>query len=278
MNWFIFAAIAGLASNGFNITNRTALKDQGDSTAYAWWFEVIRSGFFLIVGFITKVITISQSNILPLIYVSLAEMFSVYVFMKMHALTHLSLSSIISRLRVIWTPILALFIVGEHLTRPEYMGIVAIFIGVAIVTSPKELKSDKGVIVALIFSFSSGLLSSVTKYATQFTNTDTIIFTQGLIPILLFPIIMKDGAKRIVGSLKSRFPQIGLAGSFNILSSYLLLQAYRFTDASKAVAVYQAMTVLAVLYGIFVLKENNKVVSKIIGTIAVIIGVILTAG
>ena len=58
-----------------------------------------------------------------------------------------------------------------------------------------------------------------------------------------------------------------LAGIFNIASTYLLVEALHLTDASKAVGLYQAMTLFSVFYGIFVLNEKDKLVRKIIGSI-----------
>lgn len=276
MNWFVLSTLAGLASNGFNITNRTALKDNGDATAYGWWFELVRTTFFLGVLIFTTVPTLTISMILPLTLVGLAELFSVYVFMKMHAYTHLSISSVISRLRVIWSPLIAYFLVSERLSLPEYFGIIAIFIGIAIVTSPKEIKQDKGIKIALVFSFSSALLSTVMKQASSVATTELIIISQGIIPLLVLPFLMKRGFVRIMDSVGNNLSKILLAGIFNIASSYLLVEALHLTDASKAVGLYQAMTLFSVFYGIFVLNEKDKLVRKIIGSIIVIIGVILT--
>lgn len=276
MNWFVLSTLAGLASNGFNITNRTALKDNGDATAYGWWFELVRTTFFLGVLIFTTIPTLTVSMILPLTFVGLAELFSVYVFMKMHAYTHLSISSVISRLRVIWSPLIAYFLVSERLSLPEYFGIIAIFIGIAIVTSPKEIKQDKGIKIALVFSFSSALLSTVMKQASSVATTELIIISQGIIPLLVLPFLMKRGFVRIMDSVGNNLSKILLAGIFNIASSYLLVEALHLTDASKAVGLYQAMTLFSVIYGIFVLNEKDKLVRKIIGSIIVIIGVILT--
>ena len=276
MNWFILATLAGLASNGFNITNRTALKDNGDATAYGWWFELVRTTFFLGVLIFTTIPRLTPSMILPLTLVGLAELFSVYVFMKMHAYTHLSISSVISRLRVIWSPLIAYFLVSERLTIPEYFGIIAIFIGIAIVTSPKEIKQDKGIKIALVFSFSSALLSTVMKQASSVATTELIIIAQGIVPLLVLPFLMKQGFSRIMDSVGNNLSKIILAGLFNIASSYLLVEALHLTDASKAVGLYQAMTLFSVFYGIFVLNERDKLMRKIIGSIIVIIGVILT--
>ena len=48
-NWIFLAIIAGLASNAFNFMNRYLLKDDEDSTAYTWFYEVTR---FLAFAFI----------------------------------------------------------------------------------------------------------------------------------------------------------------------------------------------------------------------------------
>lgn len=276
MNWFLLSVIAGLASNGFNITNRQALKDQGDSTAYGWWFEFVRTTFFIVLFFIKPLPSITASMLLPLGLVGLSELFSVYVFMKMHAYTGLSISSVISRLRVIWSPLIAWFLLSERLTLPEYFGIVAIFIGIAFVTSPKEIKEDRGIKIALLFSFSSALLSTIVKGASAIASTELIIIAQGVLPLLVLPILMKSSLTRIWQTASHQFPQIAIAGSFNIASSYLLVEALRVSDASKAVGVYQAMTLFSVFYGIFILNERDKMARKIIGSIIVIIGVVLT--
>jgi len=276
MKWFILAALAGLASNGFNITNRTALKEGGDATAYGWWFELVRTTFFTIVLLTKPFPVINISMLTPLLLVGVSELFSVYIFMKMHAYTHLSISSVISRLRVIWSPLIAWFLISERLTLPEYFGITAIFIGIAIVTSPKEIREDKGIRIALIFSFSSALLSTIMKGATAIASTELVIIAQGLLPLFVLPILMKNGITRIWNSVSEKFSQIAVAGSFNIASSYLLVEALRITDASKAVGVYQAMTLFSVFYGIFILNERDKIIKKIIGSIIVILGVIAT--
>lgn len=276
MNWVFASVLAGLASNGFNITNRTALKNQGDATAYGWWFELVRTTFFLVVLIFKTPPKLTTEMILPLLIVGCAELFSVYVFMKMHALAHLSISSVISRMRVIWSPLIAWFLVNERLTTPEYLGILAIFAGIAIVTSPKEIRQDKGIKVAIVFSFSSALLSTVMKQASSVATTELIIISQGLLPLFVLPLLMKKGIPRILNSVGNNLWNILLAGVFNIGSSYLLVEALHLTDASKAVGLYQAMTLFSVFYGIFALNERDKVVKKIIGSIIVIIGVILT--
>jgi drug/metabolite transporter (DMT)-like permease len=275
-NWIILSALAGLASNGFNITNRTALKNKGDSTAYAWWFEVVRTSFFFVILLMNPQITLTVKNILPLVLVGLSELFSVYVFMRMHALTELSISSVISRLRVVWSPLIAYFLLAERLYLYQYLGILAIFLGIAVVSSPSEIKRDRGIKIALLFSFSSALLGVMIKNASVFTSSELVIVSQGLLPIILLPLLMKHSLKRIVNVATMKFSSIITGGLFNIASSYFLVEALRLTDASKAIGLYQAMTILSVLWGIFILAEREKIYRKLMGAIIVILGILAT--
>ena len=275
-NWIILSSLAGLASNGFNITNRTALKDKGDSTAYGWWFEVVRTVFFLVLVLKAPLQVLNLQSLTLLLLVGLSELFSVYVFMRMHALTELSISSVISRLRVVWSPLIAWLLIGERLTVVEYLGILTIFIGVAIVSSPSEIKKDKGIKIALLFSISSALLSTMLKSASAVATSDLIIVSQGIIPLIVLPLLMKDSIKRIFHSAKTKFSWILLAGVFNILSSYLMVEALHVAEASKVVGLYQAMTIFSVIYGIVIMGETKKVIKKIVGTVVVIAGIIAT--
>lgn len=275
MDWVLLASLAGLASNGFNITNRFALKNKGDHTAYAWWFEFVRTVFFLILVLRQPLPSLSLQNIGALALLGITELFSVYVFMKMHALTELSISSIISRLRIIWSPLLAWLLVGERLTMPEYIGIVIIFLGLAVVTSPKQIRTDRGIHIALLFSFSSALLSIVLKWTGGIANTEVIIVSQSIVPLFILPICMKNATKRIVKIGKTNLFHTLVGGAFNVASSYLLVEALRVADASKVVGLYQAMTLFSVLFGIFILKEKEKLLAKIIGSLIVITGIML---
>lgn len=274
MNWLLFAAFAGLASSGFNITNRIALKDQSDATAFGWWFELVRTSFFLLVFLFSKQPSFNPASLLPLLLVGLSELFSVYVYMKMHSSAKLSLSSVLIRLRVIWSPILAWLFIGERLTLPEYLGILLIFLGIAIVTSPKQIRHDRGVKLALLFSFSNGLLTTAMKNATLLASSDLIIIAQGLIPLFTLPLLMQNGFRRIWQTAKNKMPQITLSGSFNIVSSFLIVEAMHLTDASKVVGVYQTFTLASVFYGIYILKETDKIPQKILGSLIVLLGVL----
>lgn len=114
-NWFILAAAAGLSSALFNFVGRKSLQG-GDSTAFSWFFELLRLIIFSALLIIDFKLEPSFLNFFVLVALGVTEFVSVYVFTKMHSLTELSLSSIISRLRLVWVPFFAFVLLGERLS------------------------------------------------------------------------------------------------------------------------------------------------------------------
>ncbi len=277
MNWLILASLAGLTSNGFNIVNRTALKNNGDYTAYAWWFECLRTAFFLALIFVGQIPSINLTNIPILMSVGVIEFFSIYLLMKMHAYSDLSVSSIIVRLRIVWTPLLAWLLLNERLNITEYFGIAIIFLGIFIVTSPKKIRADKGMKVAFIFSLVVTLLNVLMKSAINVSENNLVPIFQGIVPMVMLPVFMKNPIARIKKSLREKKSEIFLAAIFNIITAYLFFKALDQSDTSKVIGVYQSTVVFSIIYGIWILNEKDNIVGKLIGAFTLIVGILIMA-
>jgi len=111
-SWILLALIAGLASNASNFFSRFLLKNGEDSTVFAWYFEFVRLIVFALIAFFDFKLIITFKSILLLLAMGLSELACVYVYMKMHANSHLSISAIISRTRLIWVPFFAFLLLG----------------------------------------------------------------------------------------------------------------------------------------------------------------------
>src|SRR5258708_36226215 len=98
------------------------------------------------------------------------EFVSVYFYMKMHAYSHLSVSTILSRTRLIWIPLIAFFFIGEHLKITTYIGIIILFIGLIIATAPKKLQFDKGQTYAYLAAFIIAINTVQLKTNTHFAS------------------------------------------------------------------------------------------------------------
>src|SRR5579864_7837891 len=136
--WLYVAFISGLLSNTSNLLHRYLLKDDKDPALYTWFLEVTRLVVAVIFLFFNFSLLFSSKTFFLLLILGIIEAISIYIYMKQHAFTHLSISTIISRTRLIWTVLFAFLFLGEHLSLFSYIGILILFLGLSIGTSPKK--------------------------------------------------------------------------------------------------------------------------------------------
>lgn len=274
-NWIIFAALAGLTSNAFNFFTRYLLKDHDDPIVFAWYYETLRFSIFAILAISDYRLDLNPKAIFFLLGIGITEWISMYFYMKMHAMTHLSISAILSRTRLIWVAILAFIIVGESLKLSEYLGIFILFIGLCIVVAPKKLVSDKGAVYANIAAFMIAMDVIFIRLSLPYASNSVINAAMSLPGMILFPLFMKNPAKRIHSSIKHNFKVKTLAICINAISVYFFAVALRVGETGKVSAIYQGMLIFSVLAGIIFLNEKENIGKKLIGTAVTLIGVLL---
>ncbi len=249
-NWLFLIIISGLASNFFNTILRRTLKDGRDSTAYAWWFELFRFIFFALLLPWDYSFVFSYSNLFWLLLLGLSEVVGVYTYMKMHSLTELSISSIITRLRSIWVAILAFALLGERLTLWQYVGVATVVLGTLVVQHSYKLRLDKSMKVAILFTLASAVSTIIMKHTTTYASVSVI---------------------NIAFTLRSNLA----ASLFNNITMLTLVAALKLTNASQVVGVFQGVTMLAVVIGIFVLDERDHKVRKLVAAAITTLGIML---
>lgn len=277
MDWFILAILAGAASNFFNIFNRSSLKEKGDSSVYAWWFELFRFVIFLGLFLLNPILPKDPTAYLWLFLFGLTEVASVYYFMKSHQLTDLSLSTFVIKLQLIWTPIVAFLFIGERLALSDYRGIGIILIGIFIAVYSKGMKKDKGIMITFISSILISFLSVFMKKSADLAVTPLVLMSMSAPAIFIFPMIMKQSKKRLLGISKKNLIKNMLGVIANGISMYLAVTAVRLGSTSKVSAVFQGMMIIALAYSILVLKEKKQVWQKLIGAGVTIFGLIMLA-
>lgn len=274
-SWIILSLFSGLASNVFNFFNRYLLKDKDDPTVYAWFFETLRFSIFAIAAIVDWKLILTPYSILLFILLGITEFISVYWYMKMHSYSELSISTILSRTRLIWIPIFAFFLVQESLQPSEYLGIIILFAGLSIVVAPKKMFLDKGAVyanaAAVMIAFNIVLTKMVLPYASNSVLNAIIAFPS----VLLFPLFMKNATKKIGLTVHNNLSVKILAVIINVAGIYLFTIALRIGDSSKVVAIYQGMMIFSVLAGIIFLKERRDIKKKLVGSAVTLIGVLL---
>jgi drug/metabolite transporter (DMT)-like permease len=273
--WIIIALLAGLASNLANFLFRYLLKDGDDTTSYAWFHQAFRFAFFFWMALFNFRLELGVQSFLALTLLGAAEFIAGLILMKMHAYSHLSISTIISRTRLIWVPIIAFFLFHETLKASEYIGILTLFLGLSIAVSPRKILADKGITFAYLSAFTIALVNIALKNATPHASIPVIMVFAALPSMIALPVCMKNGLARITTSFKINMPLKIITGLVSAGSMYFLTLAISLGPVSKVTALYQGMMIASVLAGIIFLKETEDMGKKIIGSAISIIGVIL---
>ncbi len=275
--WILLAAFAGLASNIFNIFNRHILRTESDSTALGWITEIIR----LVIGVGLLAFDPSMFNIsrtfMHIGIVGTIEIISVYVFMKMHLYSHLSISTIIQRTRLIWVPVIAYILLGERLALFDYVGIAILFIGLSVSAAPRKIMTDKGMQYAYLSAFCAAVLAIATKSATRDLSVGWTLIAMSLLPTLIIPLFMKNAPVRLRTALRANPSSKLISSGANTVAMILLTMSIKIGSLSIATAIYQSMMLVSILVGIFIFHEREGLAKKLIGgTITVVAVLIIT--
>lgn len=272
-SWLLLASGGGLSSSAFNYLNRYTLKDGGDSSCAAWWFELLRVFIFLPLLFFDYAIIVSYKTLVIAILLGVVEFMSIYLHMKMHRLNELSISSVIQRLKFAWVPIIAFLLLGEKLSMLNYTGMVIIFIGLTVVVPIRKLGSSQAIKIAVLTSLVQSILAVIMKIASDYLSTPAIPIVMGLPSLILFPALVSDFKRRSKNFWKANTtPLVGMA-IMSVASLYLFVTALRIGDTSRVTGVYYAMMFTSVLAGIFLLKEKENVYRKIFGSLIILSGI-----
>ena len=195
--------------------------------------------------------------------------------MKMHAYSHLSVSTIIQRTRLIWIPIIAFFVLGERLGTTEYIGIAILFIGLSVTTSPKKLTFDKGIKYAYLSAIVAAILHVVMKQTTEFGSNAVLLVVMSISSTALLPFLMKDGITRIKKEVRQDLHIKVLPGIANAVSMFFYFYALQKGPISVVTSIYQGMMVVSVVVGIVFLRERENILQKIVGTSITLVGIFL---
>ncbi|MFH2085285.1 MAG: DMT family transporter [bacterium] len=269
------AILAGLGTIGFNTFNRKTLQKGHDSTVYAWLFEVLRVLIFLPFLLFDYQVVWSWASARAFIIMGFTELVSVYLFMKMHSHSDLSISSIFSRLRIIWTPIVGFLILGEILTPMQYLGILVIFAGCLFVYFANRNGSLRGLIYAFLFSLVNACSNVFVKQASVYASSSMITILFSLPAALFIPIIMRSARTRISHNLIPVIRPLFTASLFNALTMFTLISALRLAPAGQVTGIYQGIATLTIFSGIFILGEHDHKWVKLIAGLATTVGIIL---
>jgi uncharacterized membrane protein len=274
-SWIIIAFVSGLLSNTSNFLHRFLLKDDNDPALYTWFLEVMRLSVAIIFLFFNFHLVFSTNTFLLLLALGVVEAISIYVYMKQHAYTSLSISTIISRTRLIWTALFAFIFLGEQLSTEAYVGIVILFLGLSIGTAPQKIKIDPGIRYSYLSAIFISVSNNLFKITTSVASAPVIVAAMAIPTVIGYPFILKQSRKRINSFLKTKLLSKIIAALTNVAALFFLLWAIKTGPVSLVNAIYQATMIFAILAGIFFLDEKENIGKKLVGTAIAVVGVLL---
>ncbi len=276
--WLLIAITAGLASNVSNFIARQILKDEKDILTSSLYLEATKIAIFAVAVIFDHHLNLTPKSLLLLILIVISEPFAIYLYMKMHELNHLSISSIITRTRMIWAAILAFIFLGETLKPVNYAGIVILFSGLSVVVAPHKIFVDRGVKIATIFSLEVAVFSVLVKAVSQDISLPIIVLSSALPATFFFLFTLKNKRVAIRAFTKTKLKQKILFGISNFTAFYGFILAIKLGSVSVSTAIYQGMIIFGVLAGITFLKERENMARKLIGSAITVVGILLLAG
>jgi uncharacterized membrane protein len=273
--WVFIAFVSGLLSNTSNFLHRFLLKDDRDPALYTWFLQIVRLAVAIIFLAFNFYLVFSLKTLFLLVVLGIVEALSMYIYMKQHAFASLSISTIISRTRLIWTALFAFIFLGEQLSVMTYAGIAVLFLGLSVGTAPHKIMVDRGMKYAYLSAIFISVLNNLFKTASAVASAPVIVAAMAIPTIIGYPIIMKKSRQRIKAFFQAKILHKTIAALANVGSLFFLLWAISLGPVSVVNAIYQGTMIFAILAGIIFLKERDDIAKKLIGTAIALVGVML---
>lgn len=186
-----------------------------------------------------------------------------------------SLVSIINNVSLVVAFVVAAFLYSEIMTINKIGGFLLILTALFLVSFNKISKINlRGIFIAILANVFLGIGWALDKKGVIFFNPETYNVLVWFLPIfiLYFPYVKFSDIKK---EIKISSWKIALLSFLNVFGYFIQLKAQDLADATKVISVVQTSTLLTVIFGIFILKEREHIVKKILAGVIAVIGVFL---
>jgi drug/metabolite transporter (DMT)-like permease len=278
MTWFIFALLSTFFFIFYSLLARILSIKSSNPRAFSFVYNLICSLIVLII-FIFEKSSFSPINLRIILYtlaaVTFWGLFNRTEFFA-HKYMETSLRTIVSKTSELVTFVTAILLLGEAVTAQK---IIAAFIilsasVLALYKNNKQI-NKKGLLYTLLTSLFLGLAWTLDKKASAYYPTSFYVFLGYFLSsfyVVPFPTL---SFKEIKKEFQLANWKVVLLACLNVLGYYSLVQAFKLGEASNVILILASRSAFTVLAGIFVLKETSNIFRKIIGAVAVTIGILL---
>lgn len=202
----------------------------------------------------------------------IGNMYSFKAYKSMDA----SAVGLINRFNIVLTAIIGIVFLGEAYLTKSYLGLILIFAGsLATVYEKGKFTWNRGVVYSLIMALGYALSAVFDKVLLGQFSPFTYVVVNNFLVALTFSFYGK--AKSEAVELIKRQPILVLLAGFLAPVSWVgFLYVLQTGSVSKVFPIFDSSALVStVILGIILLKETDRLYQKIIGGIAVILGVFI---
>lgn len=278
MNPYIFIALAVISAAAAKILHKRVLIE-GDPFVYAFFQNALSALLFAPFAFTPFAVAQSKEGWLSLSFAVCLWSFIAVTSFVSYKYTELAIRTPVAQSRIVWSLLFGALLLGETVTGAHILAALTIFIGITItIWNPKRAWGtiiNKGIAWTFMSAVTLALVAIVDKNSLHFFGPETYSFLVYIIPAVIIGAFIPSRHKEVKLFLKEKTLELAtLAVVLEALAYYFSVRALMTLNATVVFPLMQLTTIIAVIGGIIIFKETDRLAYKIVGTIVTIVGAV----
>lgn len=202
----------------------------------------------------------------------LGYLFSFKAYRKLDAST----VGLISRLSILITALLAILLLKERYTFLSYIALGLIFVGSSLIVFEKgRIRINTGVVFSMLMASGYAISAVLDKEILRYFSPFTYVAVNNFLVAVIFSSV-KEARSEAYHLLMKKPLQVALISLVSISSWFGFLFVLQSGSVSRIFPIFDSLSLISTVgAGIIFLKEKNRLVQKIVGTIIVVWGIFL---
>lgn len=267
---------AGLLSGTIQVLNKKLAGSNHQSSTHAVVIALANGVIGLPLLFYQFQLPQSSKTWILIVFSIITYAISLLLYFLAYKLTDVSLVSVVRRLSIVFIAILGVVFLREQLTIANWFGLIMIVLsGIVVTVERKHISLSSGILFALFSAVFASLSAVLDKQILNDISPFTyVVINNVLVGLVLLP------RKGIVADardlMKHHWKLILLTAVLMDLGFALVLYVLQGADVAQTMPVYMGLSfMMSVVFGVFLLKEKQKLPQKIVAIIVGLIGIFL---
>lgn len=280
-SWIVFSILCAMCKGIYECSKKKAIEENSIYEVLAW-FSLIS---FLLLALTTKIVW--KIELVYIFFILIKSLFVVGSWiLGMYALKRMSISlySIFSLLKIVFSVILGIVFLGEEITITTLIGIIIVLFGMFLVNNISNNKEKKDVslkiililILSCLFAAISGFIDK--KILVYVTNKQLQFWFLLFLSVIYWGILIvrNKGIKKIkIGNIDKNY-WIPIMALFFVVGDkfWFMSNEDPFSKLTLMTIINQSAIIEIIILGKFFFKED-KIIKKLLCSILIIFGVVL---